>query len=105
MNKQKNIKKKAPHESGWVEGSVQNFLQLSDADMEFIETRLAASRLLKATRHARNLTQQVAASKLHTSQSRLAKMEAGDASVTLDLMFRSLFSLGVSRKDLLTAIQ
>ncbi len=52
-----------------------------------------------------NLTGQVAASKLHTSQARFAKMEAGDASVSLDLMFRSLFSLGVSRKDLLTAIQ
>jgi len=73
--------------------------------MEFIETRLAASRLLKTTRKAKMLTQQVAASKLHTSQSRLAKMEAGDASVSLDLIFRSLFSLGVSRKDLLKALQ
>jgi hypothetical protein len=32
----------------WVEGTVQEFLTLSDADMELIETRLAASRLLKA---------------------------------------------------------
>ena len=105
MKKHKANKRSAPPESGWVEGSVQDFLQLSDADMEFIETRLAASRLLKATRQAKNLTQQVAASELHTSQSRLAKMEAGDSSVSLDLMFRSLFSLGVSRKELLTALQ
>ena len=105
MKKQKDISKKATPETGWVEGSVQSFLQLSDADMEFIETRLAASRLLKATRQSKNLTQQIAASKLHTSQSRLAKMEAGDSSVSLDLIFRSLFSLGVSRKDLLMAMQ
>ena len=105
MKKQKDSEKNAPSETGWVEGSVQSFLQLSDADMEFIETRLAASRLLKATRQAKSLTQKVAASKLHTSQSRLAKMEAGDPSVSLDLMFRSLFSLGVSRKDLLIAMQ
>jgi Helix-turn-helix len=105
MKKQKISKKDPTPESEWVEGSVQDFLHLSDADMEFIETRLAASRLLKATRHARNLTQQVAALKLRTSQSRLAKMEAGDSSVSLDLMFRSLFSLGVSRKELLTALQ
>jgi len=105
MKNQKDIKKKAASETGWVEGSVQDFLQLSDADMEFIETRLAASRLLKSTRQARRLTQQVAASKLHTSQSRLAKMEAGDSSVSIDLLFRSLFSLGVSRKDLLKALQ
>ena len=105
MKKQRDNEEMAPSESGWAEGSVQSFLQLSDADMEFIETRLAASRLLKATRQAKSLTQKVAASKLHTSQSRLAKMEAGDPSVSLDLMFRSLFSLGVSRKDLLTAMQ
>lgn len=87
----------------WVEGSVQNFLSLSDAGMELIETRLAASRLLKATRQQQNLTQQAAAAKLGTSQSRLAKMEAGDPSVSLDLLFKSLFSLGVSRKELASA--
>jgi DNA-binding transcriptional regulator YiaG len=105
MKNQQDIKNRTSTETGWVEGSVQDFLQLSDADMEFIETRLAASRLLKTTRQARKLTQQVAASQLHTSQSRLAKMEAGDASVSLDLIFRSLFSLGVSRRDLLKALQ
>ena len=99
------IKPTTGAEVGWVEGSVQDFLQLSDAEMEFIETRLAASRLLKSTRQARKLTQQMAASKLHTSQSRLAKMEAGDSSVSLDLLFRALFSLGVSRKDLLKELQ
>jgi DNA-binding transcriptional regulator YiaG len=105
MKNPKSTRKKTNAESGWVEGSVQDFLHLSDADMEFIETRLAASRLLKATRQSQKLTQQVVAAKLHTSQSRLAKMEAGDPSVSLDLLFRSLFSLGVSRKKLIKAIQ
>jgi len=105
MKTQNETKLTTDAEAGWVEGSVQDFLQLSDAEMEFIETRLAASRLLKSTRQARKLTQKVAASKLHTSQSRLAKMEAGDSSVSLDLLFRSLFSLGVSRKDLLKELQ
>lgn len=95
----KKQKAKRP-QSEWVEGSVQDFLELSAADMEFIETKLAASRLLKTTRQQQKLTQQAAATKLHTSQSRLAKMEAGDASVSLDLLFKSLFSLGVSRKKL-----
>jgi len=92
--------KKAKAESQWVEGSVQDFLELSDADMELIETRLAASRLLKATRQQKKLTQHFVAKQLHTSQSRLAKMEAGDPSVSLDLLFRSLFALGLSRKTL-----
>lgn len=79
---------------------MQDFLELSDADMELIETRLAASRLLKTTRQQKKFTQRVVAEKLHTSQSRLAKMEAGDSSVSLDLLFRSLFALGVSRKTM-----
>lgn len=87
-------------EGQWVEGSVQDFLELSAADMELIETRLAASRLLKATRKQKKFTQQFVAEKLHTSQSRVAKMEAGDPSVSLDLLFRSLFALGFSRKKL-----
>jgi len=96
----KTTKKAAKTESPkWVEGSVQDFLELSSADMELIEIRLAASRLLKATRKEKNLTQQSLAAQLHTSQSRLAKMEAGDSSVSLDLLFRSLFALGVSRKE------
>ena len=84
----------------WIEGTVQEFLALSDADMELIETRLAISRLLKGTRHQKNLTQAAVAEALQTSQSRLAKMEAGDPSVSLDLLFRSLFALGLTRKRL-----
>jgi DNA-binding transcriptional regulator YiaG len=90
------IKEKS--ESQWVEGSVQEFLELSDADMALIETRLAASRLLKSTRRQKKLTQKILAERLHTSQSRVAKMETGDPSVSLDLLFRSLFALGVSRE-------
>lgn len=95
----KNSKNKTS-KNEWVEGSVQDFLELSAADMEFIETKLAASRLLKATRQRQKLTQEAVASKLHTSQSRVAKMESGDPSVSLDLLFKSLFSLGVSRKKI-----
>ena len=104
MNKPKSSRKKSEVKGHWVEGSVQDFLQLSDADMEYIEMRLAASRYLKSVRRAHNMTQKMVALKLHTSQSRLAKMEAGDSSVSLDLLFKSLFSLGVSRKKLVRAL-
>jgi DNA-binding XRE family transcriptional regulator len=98
-------KDKATKRKGeWVEGSVQEFLSLSDADMELIETRLAISRLLKATRQEKKMTQAAVAAALHTSQSRLAKMEAGDPSVSLDLLFKSLFSLGVTRQNLASTL-
>ena len=82
------------------EGSVQDFLELSDADMEYIETRRALSRKLKAVREKLHLTQVEVAARLNTSQSRVAKMEKADPSVSADLLLQSLFSLGVKRKQL-----
>jgi DNA-binding XRE family transcriptional regulator len=104
MTKERPKRAKVARRGRWIEGTVQEFLELSDADMELIETRLAASKLLRATREKKKLTQQAVAAALHTSQSRLAKMEAGDPSVSLDLLFKSLFSLGVSRKQLVSKL-
>ena len=105
MMKRKDKGAKATKGKGeWVEGGVQEFLLLSDADMELIEIRLAASRLLKVTRQRKKLTQTAVAAALHTSQSRLAKMESGDPSVSLDLLFKSLFSLGITRQNLASTL-
>jgi DNA-binding transcriptional regulator YiaG len=86
--------------NGWVEGSVQEFLELSDADMEYIEMRRALSRKLKDVRKRLKLTQVEIAARLKTSQSRVAKMEKADPSVSADLLLQSLFSLGVKRNEL-----
>ncbi|HEY3322671.1 MAG TPA: helix-turn-helix transcriptional regulator [Planctomycetota bacterium] len=85
---------------GWVEGSVQDFLGLSNADVEYIETRLALSRRLRAERKRQHLSQVQLAARLRTSQSRVAKMEKGDPTVSLDLLVQSLYRLGVTRKEL-----
>ena len=90
--------------NGWVEGSVEDFLDLSKADVEYIELRRALSRLLKNTRQKLRLTQVQAAARLQTSQSRVAKMEKGDATVSSDLLLQSLFRLGLKRKELAGAI-
>jgi hypothetical protein len=84
---------------GWVEGSAQDFLALSDADMEYIETRRALSRQLRAERLKKHLTQTDLAAALKTSQSRVAKMEQGDPSVSLDLLIQALFRMGKRWKD------
>ncbi len=90
--------------NGWVEGSVQDFLELSDADVEYIETRRSLGRMLKEMRAKLHLTQVEVAARLHTSQSRVAKMEKSDPSVSADLMLQSLFRLGLKRKELAGAI-
>ena len=90
-------------QNGWVEG-VQEFLDLSDADLEYIEMRRALSRLLKQAREKLQLTQIQVAARLRTSQSRVAKMEKADPSVSADLLLQSLFRLGLKRKQVAKAI-
>jgi len=90
--------------NGWVEGSVKEFFDLSDADLEYLETRRALSRMLKDLREKLHLPQMQVATRLRTSQSRVAKMEKADRSVSADLLLQSLFRLGAKRKDLAKAI-
>ena len=93
-------KKQRLQAAGWKETTVKEFLNLSDADAQYIETKLALSRRLRQIREERHLTQTKAASLLKTSQSRLARMEAGDPSVSLDLLVRGLFTLGATWREL-----
>jgi DNA-binding XRE family transcriptional regulator len=86
--------------AGWRSGSYKDFLGLSDAEAALIEMRAALSRHLRERRVSVGLSQSDLAAKLGSSQSRIAKMEAGDASVSLDLLIRSLLALGASTKDI-----
>jgi len=90
--------------NGWVEGSVQDFLELSAAEAAYIETRVALARRLREERNKKHLTQIELATVLKTSQSRIAKMEKADPSVSLDLVIQALFKIGMTRKDLAAAI-
>ena len=93
-------KRKRLAAKGWKVGSVKQFLNLSAEEAAFVELKLALSKSLQETRRQRHLTQDQLARMLKSSQSRVAKMEAGDPSVSLDLLIRSLLMLGASRKTL-----
>ena len=93
MQKTKRAKLEA---KGWKVGSVQQFLGLSEEEAANVELRLALSRALRQWRNKNRLTQAELAKRLKSSQSRVAKMETGDPSVSLDLLIRSLLSLGAS---------
>ena len=90
---------------GWSVGSTQDFLLLSDAESALVDLRLALSQSLRSLRKRRGLSQVELARRLKSSQSRVAKMEAGDASVSVDLLVRSLFAIGARPKDLAKAIR
>ena len=80
-------------------GDAQDFLGLSDEEMAFIEMKLALGRALRERRHRAGLTQTELAARIESSQSRVAKMEGGDASVSMDLVIKALLALGASRED------
>ena len=96
----RNGKKKNLETKGWKVGTVAEFLQLSPEESSYIEMKLALSKNLQERRKEKSLTQEQLARLLRSSQSRVAKMEAGDPSVSLDLLVRSLLVLGGSRKSL-----
>jgi len=83
---------------------VEDFLGLSPAEAAYVELRGRLSETLRDTRRSRGLSQTQVARLLNSSQSRVAKMEGGDPSVSLDLLIRSLLILGASRRDLGRAI-
>lgn len=85
---------------GWKVGTVAEFLELSDEESDYIEMKLALSEKLKEKRARTNLTQAQLAKAIKSSQSRVAKMEAGDPTVSIDLLVKSLLALGVSKKEL-----
>ena len=89
---------------GWVFGDTQSFLGLSDAEMAYIDLALELADALKQRRLKLGLTQQQAAELIRSSQSRVAKMEAGHPSVSVDRLIRALFALGVTLRELATLI-
>jgi DNA-binding XRE family transcriptional regulator len=96
----KDIKRKRLEAKGWKIGSAAEFLQLSPEESAYIELKIALSKNLQRCRREKNITQEQLARMLKSSQSRVAKMEAGDPSVSLDLLIRSLLMLGASRNSL-----
>src|SRR5215213_5512339 len=97
-SKMNSAKKKHLEENGWKVDNTTEFLNLSPEEAAYIELKLALSKGLQDLRKSKKLTQIDLAKRIKSSQSRVAKMEAADTSVTVDLMFRSLFALGASTK-------
>jgi DNA-binding XRE family transcriptional regulator len=85
---------------GWKFGDADDFLGLTPEESAYLDIRMALADELKARREKNKVTQKKLASRLGSSQSRVAKMEAGDPSVSIDLLIRSLLASGATRQDL-----
>lgn len=92
-------KRKELERAGFAVGTAAEFLELAPEEAALIEMRLALSRALRERRTEAGLTQVALARLTGSSQSRVAKMEAGDPSVSLDLLIRALLTVGASRRE------
>lgn len=97
-------KRKKLVRAGWKVGSAREFLGLSDQEAALVELKLALSATVRERRRRSNLSQSALAQRLGSSQSRVAKLEAADPSVSLDLLIRSLFALGVTGQEIAEAL-
>jgi ribosome-binding protein aMBF1 (putative translation factor) len=97
-------KKRKLEAAGFKVGTVQEFLGLSDEEMELIDLKVRLIRMLRPAREAAGITQEELARRIGSSQSRVAKMEAARPDVSLDLICRALLAMGVSRQGIGKAI-
>ena len=86
--------------AGWRIGDARDFLQLTPGESEFVEIKLALARRIRQIREEHNWTQAEFARRVGSSQSRVAKMEAADPTVSVDLLVRSLLAAGTNRQEL-----
>ena len=100
----KPAKRQRLERKGWKVGDARDLLQLTDDEVTYIELKLALGDQFKAMREKKAITQVELAKLLSSSQSRVAKMESGDPSVSIDLLVKGLLALGATRKQIAGAM-
>ena len=85
--------------AGWKVGGAADFLDLTPEEAAFVEMKVALARYARGLRTQSGLTQTETAMRIGSSQSRVAKMEAADATVSLDLLVKALLTLGATPAD------
>jgi len=98
MNPEKRKKLEA---AGWKVGTTEEFLKLTPEERELVELQLFLCKKVKELRKIKGWTQQELADYLESSQARIAKLEAGDPSVSMDFMFKAIFALGETQETLI----
>jgi DNA-binding transcriptional regulator YiaG len=93
-------KRKKLEAAGWKLGSASEFLELSDAEAMLVNMKLALATTVRQLRQSKKITQNEFARLIGSSQSRVAKLEAADRSVSMELLVKSLATLGVSRAQI-----
>ena len=93
-------KRKRLEAAGWRVGTAADFLGLSSEEELYVEIKLALADAVRARRAKLGLTQAALATRMRSSQSRVAKLEAGDRTVSIDLLVHALVRMGATRQQL-----
>ena len=101
----KSIKRDKLERGGWKVGDSAEFLGLSVEEQLLLELKMILGRKLRENRAEKRWTQARFAKLVHSSQSRVAKMESGDPSVSLDLLVKALLATGATRWDIARTIE
>jgi DNA-binding XRE family transcriptional regulator len=94
------LKQKKLEAKGWKIGDIDEFLGLDKAEMAIVEMKFTLSKAIIEKRKKAKLTQGQMAKAIGSSQSRVAKIEHADPTVSIELMLKSLISMGTSTKEI-----
>jgi ribosome-binding protein aMBF1 (putative translation factor) len=97
-------KRKKLEGAGFRVGTAAEFLDLDPEEAALVDLKLSWGTVVRTARKRARLSQEGLAGRLHSSQSRIAKLEAGDASVSLDLIVKAAFAAGAKKSELAEAI-
>lgn len=86
--------------AGWANGDAADFLDMSEEERSYLEAKLRLARKVEELRKKGGLSQAALASAMKTSQPNIARMERKPESVSLDMLFKTLISLGLSAKKI-----
>lgn len=89
---------------GWKSGSAAEFLGLTEGEAALVEMKVSLSHAVRQSRKRHGITQVDLANRLDSSQSRIAKLEAGDPGVSLDLLVRAALAAGAKKSEVAAAI-
>jgi predicted XRE-type DNA-binding protein len=87
-------KQRALEAAGWRFGDAAEFLEMTDEERQVLDVRVEAALAIRRQRKVLKLSQKQLASRIKTSQPRVAKIERAAADVSLDQMLRAFAAVG-----------
>ena len=97
-------KRRRLERAGFRIGSATDFLGLTAEEAALVAMKASLSAHVKTWRARARMTQAALAKRLRSSQSRIAKLEAGDPSVSLDLLVRASLATGAKPGEVARAL-